>query len=141
MKRFVSLLLIALLATLPALAEEALIYRTADVELPLPASWSERVLILPTATGATFYQKASYDRYMEEGIPGGGYLFSLGASVNKSFEDLDSYIYLGFSESSAMNYFLVLPTDYPAYMEDETRAEWDAMYAAARGIAQGAVIH
>ena len=38
MKRFASLLLIALLASLPALAEEALIYRTADVGLPLPAS-------------------------------------------------------------------------------------------------------
>ena len=56
-------------------------------------------------------------------------------------EDLESFIYLGFSERSAMNYYMELPTDYPAYMEEETRAEWDAMHAAIQGIAQGAVIH
>mgnify|MGYP007102075692 CR=1 FL=1 len=141
MKRFLILFLTLLLIALPALAEQELIYRTEDVELHLPASWSEKVLILPTVTGASFYQKASYDRYMEEGIEGGGFLFSLGASVNNSYEDLESYIYLGLSESSAMHYFLVLPSDYPAYMEDEIREEWDAMQAAMRGIAQGAVMY
>lgn len=141
MKRFLILFIALLLVALPALAEQELIYRTEDVELHLSASWSERILILPTATGAAFYQKASYDRYMEEGIDGGGFLFSLGASVNNSYEDLESYIYLGLSENSAMHYIMVLPTDYPAYMEDEIREEWDAMNAAMRGIAQGAVVY
>ena len=140
MKRILMLTLILLLASLPALAEAELIYRTEDVELHLPGSWSGKILILPTANGATFYQKASYDKYMEEGIPGGGYLFSLGGSVNRSFEELPSFIYLGFCEESAMNYYLELPTDYPAYMDDETRAEWDDMHDMMRGIAQGAVI-
>ena len=141
MKRIISLVLVLLLVSLPALAEQELIYRTEDVELHLPASWSEHILILPTPTGATFYQKASYDKYMEEGIPGGGYLFSLAGSINRSFEELPSFIYLGFCEESAMNYFLELPTDYPAYMDDEDiRAEWDEMHDMMRGIAQGAVI-
>ena len=43
--------------------------------------------------GAAFYQKASYDRYLEEeGIAGGGYLFALGGSVDSSFEGLPSFI-------------------------------------------------
>ena len=142
MKRFFSLLLVLLTLSLPALAESELIYRTEDVELHLPASWSERILILPTPTGAAFYQKASYDTYMEGGIPGGGYLFTLAGSVNRSFEELPSFIYLGFCEESAMNYFLELPTDYPAYMEDEDiRTEWDDMHDMMRGIAQGAVVY
>lgn len=141
MKRFLAVLLVLFLfSALPAFAVEELIYRTENVELHLPASWSERILILPTPTGATFYQKDSYDRYLEDGIPGGGYLFSLGASVNRSFEELEQYIYLGFSYKSAMHYYMQLPSDYPAFMDDEIRQEWDAMFASVRGIAQGAVI-
>lgn len=140
MKRFLLIALLILLVALPACAEAELIYATEDVELRLPGSWTEKILILPTPTGAAFYQKASYDRFMEEGIPGGGYLFSLGGSVNRSFENLPSFIYLGFCEDSAMNYYMELPTDYPAYMDDEIRAEWDDMHKMMRGIAQGAVI-
>ena len=126
---------------MPALAESELIYRTEDVELHLPGSWAEKILIQPTLNGATFYQKASYDKFMEEkGLPGGGYLFTLGGCVNSDFENLPSFIYLGFCEDSAMNYYLELPTDYPAYMDDEIRAEWDDMHKMMRGIAQGAVI-
>lgn len=140
MKRFFLVLLALAIISVPALAETELIYRTEDIELHLPGSWAEKILILPTPTGATFYQKASYDKFMEEGIPGGGYLFTLGGCVNSDFENLPSLIYLGFCEGSAMNYYLELPTDYPAYMEDEIRAEWDDMHKMMRGIAQGAVI-
>ena len=140
MKRFFLVLLALAIISLPALAESELIYRTEDVELHLPGSWAGKILILPSLNGATFYQKASYDKYMDEGIPGGGYLFTLGGSVDNSFEDLPSFIYLGFCEDSAMNYYMELPTDYPAYMEDDIRAEWDDMHKMMRGIAQGAVI-
>lgn len=140
MKRFLAIFLLLAILSVPALAESELIYRTEEVELHLPGSWAEKVLILPTLNGATFYQKASYDKYMEEGIPGGGYLFTLAGSVNSDFENLPSFIYLGFCEDSAMNYYLELPTDYPAYMDDEIRAEWDDMHKMMRGIAQGAVI-
>ena len=141
MKRFLAVLLLLAFVSLPALAEAELVYRTDDVELHLPAFWAGKVLILPSLNGATFYQKASYDKYMEEkGIPGGGYLFTLGGCVNSDFKDLPSFIYLGFCEESVMNYYLELPTDYPAYMDDEIRAEWDDMHNMTRGIAQGAVI-
>ena len=140
MKRVILIALLILVLAMPALAEAELIYRTDDVELHLPASWADKILILPDLNGATFYQKASYDRFMEDGLSGGGFLFSLGGSVNRSFEELPSYIYLGFCEDSAMNYFLDLPTDYPPYMEEEIRAEWDEMENMVRGIAQGAVI-
>ena len=141
MKRILAIFLLLAILSVPALAESELIYRTEDVELHLPGSWAEKVLIQPTLNGATFYQKASYDKFMEEkGLPGGGYLFTLGGCVNSDFENLPSFIYLGFCEDSAMNYYLELPTDYPAYMDDDIRAEWDDMHKMMRGIAQGAVI-
>lgn len=60
--------------------------------------------------------------------------------MNSAFENLPSFIYLGSCEDSTMNYYLELPTDYPAYMDDDIRAEWDDMHKMMRGIAQGAVI-
>ncbi|MBQ3270306.1 MAG: leucine-rich repeat domain-containing protein [Clostridia bacterium] len=142
MKKILAILLLLAMMAMPALAEAELVYRTDDVELHLPAAWAGKVLVLPALNGAAFYQKASYDRYLEEeGIAGGGYLFALGGSVDSSFEGLPSFIYLGFCEDSAMNYYLDLPTDYPAYMDDdEIRTEWDHMHDMIRGIAQGAVI-
>lgn len=145
MKRTFALILALIfclvLAAVPAMAEPELVCYFEDVELHLPASWAGKLLMLPTATGATFYQKASYDRYMQDGLEGGGFLFSLGACVNNSYQELPSYIDLGLSERSAMHYYLQLPTDYPAYMQDDIRAEYDAMNAQIRGIAQGAVLY
>ena len=140
MKRAIFIILLIFALALSALAETELVYRTEDVDLHLPASWKGKVLILPTPTGAAFYQKASYDRFLEEGIPGGGFLFALDGCVNSDYQDLPSFIYLGFCEDSAMNYYIELPTDYPAYMDEAIRAEWDDMHGKLRGIAQGAVI-
>ena len=139
-RRWKGILCLAL-AAVPAMAEPELVCYFEDIELHLPAGWTGSVLMLPTATGAAFYQKASYDRYMQDGLEGGGFLFSLGACVNNSYQELPSYIDLGLSERSAMHYYLELPTDYPAYMEDDIRAEYDAMHAQIRGIAQGAVLY
>ncbi len=145
MKRTFALILALIfclaLAAVPAMAEPELVCYFEDVELHLPASWAGKLLMLPTATGATFYQKASYDRYMQDGLEGGGFLFSLGACVNNSYQELPSYIDLGLSQRSAMHYYLQLPTDYPAYMQDDIRAEYDAMQAQVPGIAQGAVLY
>ena len=145
MKRTFALILALIfclaLAAVPAMAEPELVCYFEDVELHLPASWAGKLLMLPTATGATFYQKASYDRYMQDGLEGGGFLFSLGACVNNSYQELPSYIDLGLSQRSAMHYYLQLPTDYPAYMQDDIRAEYDAMQSQVRGIAQGAVLY
>lgn len=149
MKRLIALALTLLLCAMPALAElwytddvlpdGSPIYYFEELSLTLPASWAGKVMAMEGEYGTAFYQKASYEKYSEAGIEGGGFLFSLGASVNSSFSELPSYIYLGFSEESAMNYYLELPSDYPAWMEDEgIRAEYDAMFADIDAVAQSA---
>lgn len=143
MKRLTALLLALLLLSLPAMAEpmSALdytddiledgspIYYFQELSLKLPADWRGKVMAMPEQGGVSFYQIASYEKYQAEGISGGGFLFRLGASVNNSFSQLPSFEYLGFSEASAMNYYLELPSDYPAYTDDGIRTEYDAMAA------------
>ncbi len=141
MKRVTVLLLALLALALPALAEPMSLFDYADdiledgspiyyfqeLSLKLPADWRGKVMAMPGEYGVSFYQIASYDKYQAEGLPDGGLLFMLGASVNGSFSQLPRFEYLGFSEASSMNYYLQLPTDYPAYPEDGIRAEYDAM--------------
>ena len=153
MKKRIALLLALLLLALPAalaagleyttdtLQDGSLVFYFDDLSLTLPSGWADAVLAIPTDSGLSFYQRESYERYEAEGIPGGGFLFSLGASVNGSFSELPAFKYLGFSEKSAMNYFLVLPTDYPAYFEDSVRAEYDAMHAQIDDIARSVVVY
>ncbi len=144
MKRLIVLLVAALfVAALPALAEPmsyldytddlledgSPIYYFPELSLTLPADWQGKVMALREESGTSFYQKASYEKYQAEGLDGGGFLFALGASVNNSFSELPAFEYIGFSEASAMNYYLALPTDYPAYNDEAIRAEYDAMYS------------
>jgi len=143
MKRLTALLLALLALALPALAEPMAlldftddiledgspVYYFQELSLKLPADWRGKVMAMPGEAGVSFYQIASYEKYRAEGIDGGGFLFMLGASVNGSFSQLPHFEYLGFSEASAMNYYLQLPSDYPAYMEEGVRAEYDAMFA------------
>ena len=142
MRRLLALSLALLMFALPALAEpmSALdytddilgdgspIYYFQEFSMKLPAGWRGKVMALPEAGGVAFYQIASYEKYLEEGLEGGGFLFRLGASVNQSFSELPAFEYLGFSEASAMNYYLELPSDYPAYNDEAMRAEYDALY-------------
>ena len=109
------------------LEDGSLIYYFQELSLQLPASWRGSVMALQDERGTSFYQKASYEKYKAEGMDKGGFLFSLGASVNQSFTQLPSFRYLGFSEDSCMNYYLQLPTDYPAYNEPDIREEYDQM--------------
>lgn len=141
MKRLIALMLVLLMLALPALAEpmSALdytddiledgspIYYFQEFSMNLPAGWRGKVMALPEENGVAFYQVASYEKYLEEGLEGGGFLFRLGASVNQSFSELPAFEYLGFSEDSAMNYYLELPSDYPAYNDEAIRAEYDAL--------------
>jgi len=142
MKRLIaSLVALMLLLALPALAEPMSlldytdditedgcpIYYFQELSLKLPAEWRGKVMAMPGEGGVSFYQTASYRKYEAEGIPGGGFLFLLGASVNASFSQMPAFRYLGFSEASVMNYYLLLPSDYPAYLEEDIQAEYDAM--------------
>ncbi len=156
MKRIFVLLLALMLAALPAMAESApaglpyttdvaedgsLVFYFEDLSFRLPADWSDKVVGLPDEGGFSFYHRASYEAYEAEGLENGGFLFSLGASVNHDFAELPHFEYLGFSENSCMNYFFVLPSDYPAYMQDDIRAEYDAMYAQIEEIVDSVVIY
>ena len=105
------------------------IYYFRELSLKLPPEWRGKVMAFAEEGGTSFYQISSYEKFQEEGIEGGGFLFMLGASVNNSFSELPSYAYLGFSEESAMNYYLRLPTDYPVPNDDAIRAEYDALYS------------
>lgn len=144
MKRIFALLIALVLIALPALAEPmsyldytddlledgSPIYYFPELSLTLPADWNGKVMAMAEEGRTAFYQKASYEKYQAQGLDGGGFLFALGASVNQGFTELPAFEYIGFSEESALNYYLQLPSDYPAFMEDEAvRAEYDAMYA------------
>ena len=143
MKKWLALVMILMLLGVCALAEPMTytdytddiledgspIYYFPELSLKLPADWRGKVMAMPGDNGTSFYQIASYEKYQEEGLDGGGFLFMLGGSNNGSFSELPRFQYLGYSEASSMNYYLLLPTDYPAYFEEDIRAEYDAMMA------------
>ncbi len=96
-----------------------------------------RVVLGERGSTASFYHKGSYDAYAAEDMEG-GLLFTIGASVNTDFENLPAFIYLGFDEEEAMNYYAQLPTDYQAYMEDEAiRAEYDELWSTVEDVIAG----
>ncbi|MBQ6504547.1 MAG: hypothetical protein IJI57_11610 [Flexilinea sp.] len=142
MKRLLLLIIAVLFITVPAFADSRTpydytddiledgspIYYFRDLSLTLPASWRGRVMALQDDHRTSFYQTASYQKYQDEGNGKGGFLFRLSASVNSDFTQLPAYKYLGFSESSVLNYYLRLPTDYRAYNDPSIRAEYDAMF-------------
>ena len=117
------------------------IYYFPELSLTLPAQWSGKVMAIAEEGRTAFYQKASYEAFQKEGIPGGGFLFALGAAVNSDFQNLPAFRYIGFSEASAMNYYLELPTDSPAYGDPAIREEYDAMLAQVDRVAEDAEIY
>jgi len=156
MKKLLALLIALMLLSLSALAEPtdyldytediledgSPIYDFPELSLRLPADWRDKVTAVRENGGTAFYQTGSYTRYKDEGIDGGGFLFALGVSKDGSFSALPAFRYLGFSEASALNYYLMLPTDYPAYMgDDAVRAEYDAMYAQLDDVAANVSFH
>ena len=99
-----------------------------------------KVVLGENGSTASFYHKGSYDAYAEEGMTG-GLLFTIGASVNTDFQDLPSFVYLGFDEEEAMNYYALLPTDYQAYMGDEeVRSEYDELWSGVEDVLASAII-
>lgn len=140
MKRLISLLVaLALLLTLGAVAENwnpydytdditedgSPIYYFADLSLKLPASWRDKVFALRNDGGVAFHQAASYQKFEESGMNGGGFLFQLYACEDESYRDrLPAYKELGYSERSNTYYALVLPSEY-----DNTAFDGDASAA------------
>ena len=145
MKRvFSAILILLLIASLPAVAEQSfstfdyvtgsaggvrfIYYDFPDVTLNLPAEWQGLYTVEQDETGVTFCQTASHEKYLEEGIKSGGFLFKLCASEDEGFRGLPAYEYLGYSENAGLHFYLMLPSDYPAYVEDDAvKAEYDRM--------------
>ena len=156
MRHIISLLLVILLLSLPAMAQQSfspcdfvthsadegkyICYEFPDVSLFLPASWEGRFIAEQDDYGMAFYQSASYEKYLEEGQEGGGFLFRLGASEDESFRDLLAYEYLGYSENAGMHFYLTLPPEYTAYPEDGIMADYEDMAGAMETIIEMARI-
>lgn len=92
--------------------------------------WYQNTFVKADETSATFYHRASYEKYEEEGMENGGQLFTISYSVNTDFKDLNEMTYIGFDEETCFNYFAVKPTDYTAYASDSAvRSEYDALWS------------
>ncbi len=157
MKRIISFILVTLLLILPAFAEEAefstfdykyghagstsICYIFPDITLLMPLDWEGRITVKGSETGVSFYQTASLEKYAEEGLEEGGFLFRLCASEDESFRELPAYAYLGYSENVSLHFYLMLPSDYPAYLGDAAiRSEYDEMAAGVDMIVEKAEI-
>ena len=108
----------------------SMIYDFEEVEISLPADWRGKVRVRVDDNGVSFYHDESRSKWMETSGTDGGKLFTLSYSVNDDFTELPDYSYIGFSEESVMNYFLIFPTDAQGYMEDESiSAEYQKLFS------------
>lgn len=108
----------------------SMIYDFEEVEIALPADWRGKVRVKVEDNGVFFYHDASREKWLETSGTEGGRLFTLSYSVNDDFTELPDYSYIGFSEESVMNYFLIFPTDMQGYMQDSAVAEeFQQLYA------------
>ena len=112
-------------------------YFDQGIKVTMDKDWYQKTMVKTGDNGATFYHKASYDAYAEEGFDGGR-LFTIGASVNRSFENLPNFEYIGFDEEEAMNYYAELPSDLQAYMGDQQVAdEYVELYQKVKDVIAG----
>ena len=121
------------------LEDGRVVYYFDELSLTLPADWRGNVFIIPTKYGYSFYQRASYDRYLKErGSAGGGFLFELKACSDDSYTDLPQYEYLGVGQRSGLNYYLQLQYDYRAYNDPAIKESYDRMFSQVSDIAETA---
>ena len=145
MKRIAFIVLLILILAIPSLAETEqpfspydyvtgsagggrfIYYDFPDVTLYLPAEWEGLFTVERDEFGVAFYHTASHEKYLEEGLDGGGFLFRLCASEDEGFRDLLAYAYLGYSENAGLHFYLTLPPEYTAYPDEAIMAEYDEM--------------
>lgn len=102
-------------------------YTFGEVIVTLPADWADNYYMEVGDDYVAFYQTASYilSQYTY-GYPG-GWLFSVGYSETTDYRDQPSYDELG--PGAEGYYFLAYPTDYQAYIEDDSvRRQYDQMW-------------
>lgn len=105
------------------LDDGSVVYEFDEVAVTLPADWAGKYDMEVKGNSVTFYHKTSREKWIEKNGTSGGNLFTLSCSVNHDFTKLPDFAYIGFSEESMMNYFLIFPTDFQAYVDDSTVAE------------------
>lgn len=119
-----------------------IVYDFPEVMLYIPIEWEDTITVEQTDTGLAFFQTASYDKFLADGLPEGGFLFKLRSSEDESFRELPEYEYIGFSENAGLHFYLSMPSDYQGYVYDtDIRAEYDAMSKQIEEIAEMAKIH
>ena len=105
-------------------------YFMQGINVTMDQEWYQNTFVKADEEKAVFYHRDSFYRYAEEGIDGGGRLFTIAASADTDFEQLPAYEYIGYDANAGLHYYVILPTDYPAYAEDEEiRAEYDSLWA------------
>lgn len=109
-------------------------YTFGEVIVTLPADWADNYYMEIDGDYVSFYQTASYILCQYTyGYPG-GWLFSVGYSEGTDYRDLPSYDELG--PGAEGYYFLAYPTDYQAYMDDESvRKQYDEMWQGVKFVA------
>ena len=82
MKRLIALFVILLIAVMPAMAEftpydyhimytangNYIVYDFPDVMLYIPIEWEDTITVEQTDTGLAFFQTASYDKFLADGL-------------------------------------------------------------------------
>ncbi len=107
------------------------------IVVTMDEEWYQNTRVKIEDGGASFYHKDSYNAFEAEGQEGGR-LFTIGASVDSSFSELPDFIYIGFDEDLAMNYYADLPTDFQAYPDGgEIEEEYKRLYAGVEDIIAG----
>ena len=119
---------------------EFLFYDFPDISLLFPASWEGRFTVERDEFGVAFYHTASHDKFLEEGLEAGGFLFRLCASEDESFRDLPACAYLGYSDHAGLHFYLTLPPEYTAYQDEAIMADYDEMAGDVQFIIEAAQI-
>ena len=114
-------------------------YAFSRIKVSMDESWYQKTRVVLGSDGSTasFYHEGSYTAYAAENLEG-GLLFTIGTAADTDFKSLPRFIYLGFDEEKAMNYYAELPTDYQAYTGDEAiREEYDALWSGVEDVIAG----
>lgn len=87
-----------------------------EVDVTLPSHWAGKCGISKGNDYVSFYHLASRNAFKEDGMEGGGLLFSLNWSEDYSFTDyLPDYEIVG--EGASGVYYVELPTDVQGYID------------------------
>ena len=102
-------------------------YDFPDISLLIPEDWKGLYTVEQREDSISFYQTASYEKFAEKGLPGGGFLFELAACEGLEYQQLPAYKYLGYSENAGLHFYLTLPPEYTACLEDDVMADYEDM--------------